>query len=205
MKYSTYKKLHEKMPLYRRFFLLTVAVVLVILFVVALALTQRSGSATAATSESETGQISADAAFEPIDCTLPEELQEYTYYLCRSSDLDFCLVMAVMFMESGFDVYAESTTGDIGLMQINEIALPELTDKLWITNIADPYQNIRAGVYIISEYMSRYDALERVLMSYNMGEYGAASLWDSGVCSTTYTAKVLTKYAEFKEANYGKR
>lgn len=34
--------------------------------------------------------------FEPLECDMPDEQQEFLYYLCDGYDLDFALVMAVI-------------------------------------------------------------------------------------------------------------
>lgn len=205
MKYRTYRKLREKAPTIRRAFFIAVAVIVAVtLFISALVLT--TYNAAEATNDEETieGGITVEI-FRPLDCKLSEELQEYTYYLCQHNGVEFELVMAVMSAESAFDPEAVSGTGDYGLMQINEIALPELSDKLGITDITDPYQNIRGGVYLLGGYAAKYDEPARVLMAYNMGDYGSSALWEEGVHTTAYTDKVLTKYKEYKEATHGKR
>ena len=205
MKYRTYRKLREKASKIRRAFYITVAVIVAtMLFVIALVLTT-CNAAVATTNEAPIeGGITVEI-FRPLDCKLSEELQEYTYYLCQHNGVEFELAMAVMSAESAFDPEAISGTGDYGLMQINEIALPELSDKLGITDITDPYQNIRGGVYLLGGYAEKYDNPARVLMAYNMGDYGSSALWEEGIHTTAYTEKVLTKYREFKEANYGRR
>lgn len=205
MKYRTYRKLRDNAPAIRRVLYIAVAVfVAVCLFVIALvSTTYNAAGATTAETQIE-GGITVEI-FRPLDCKLSEELQEYTYYLCQHNGVEFELAMAVMSAESAFDPEAVSGTGDYGLMQINEINLPELADKLGITDITDPYQNIRGGVYLLGNYADKYGDKSRVLMSYNMGEYGASALWEEGIHTTSYTEKVLTKYKEYKEATHGKR
>lgn len=205
MKYRTYRKLRDKVPTIRRAFFITVAAIMTVtLLVVALAVTINSSAEAAATDPTTADGVKIET-FSPIDCKLTEELQEYTYYICQHSGIEFELAMAVMSAESAFDPEAVSGTGDYGLMQINEIALPELTDELGITDITDPYQNIRGGVYLLEGYAAKYDEPARVLMAYNMGDYGSSTLWEEGIHTTAYTEKVLTKYKEFKEATHGKR
>lgn len=205
MKYRTYRKLREKAPTIRKtFYIAVAAIVIVCLFVIALVLTTYNASGATTDEAQIEGGITVEI-FRPLDCKLSEELQEYTYYLCQHNGVEFELVMAVMSAESAFDPEAVSGTGDYGLMQINEIALPELTDELGITDITDPYQNIRGGVYLLGGYAAKYDNPARVVMAYNMGDYGSSALWESDVHTTAYTEKVLTKYREFKEATYGKR
>ena len=199
MKYRTYRRLRDKVPTIRRAFFITVAAIMTVtLLVAALAVTVNSSAEAAATDPTTADGIKIEA-FSPIGCKLPEELQEYTYYICQHSGIEFELTMAVMCTESDFDTEALSGTGDYGLMQINEIALPELADKLGITDITDPYQNIRGGVYILGSYAEKYEDKALVLMAYNMGDYGASTLWEQGIHSTAYTEKVLKKYDEYKK------
>ena len=135
--------------------------------------------------------------FVPLDCELPAELQEYTYYLCEAYYIDFDFVMALMYAESSFRTDVVSDTDDYGLMQINSVNHEKLSENLGITDFTDPYQNIRAGVYILRGLFEKYDDAAKVLMAYNMGDYGASVLWDKGVYSTTYTNKVLAKADEY--------
>ena len=206
MKYKTYKKIRNSTALIRRIVqIIAIIAVMIALVMIALTAVKRTTSAAAATQDTVATYPVEAETFEPLECDLPVDLQEYTYYICQHSGVDFALVMAVMYTESGFDSEAVSDTGDCGLMQINEINLAELTDKLMITDITDPYQNIRSGVYLLGGYVAKYDDPARVLMAYNMGDYGSSTLWGEGIHTTAYTEKVLTKYREFKEANYGRR
>lgn len=43
-----------------------------------------------------------ESEFEPIECALPMELQEFTYYLCKAYYIDFEFAMALMYAESSF-------------------------------------------------------------------------------------------------------
>jgi len=135
--------------------------------------------------------------FVPIECELPYELQEYTYYICKAYYIDFNFVMALMFTESSFKTDVVSSTNDYGLMQINACNHKALEDKLGITDIMEPYQNIRAGLYILRGLFEKYDDASRVCMAYSLGEYGASILWDKGVYSTSYSNKILAKADEY--------
>ena len=55
-----------------------------------------------------------DLDFTPLDCKMPEEQQEFTYYLCTGYNLDFTLVMALIQNESSFDPSVVSATHDYG-------------------------------------------------------------------------------------------
>ena len=140
-----------------------------------------------------------DLDFKPLDCKMPEEQQEFTYYLCTGYNLDFTLVMALIQNESSFDPSVVSATHDYGYMQINEMNHQWLTDTLGVTNFTDPYQNIRAGVFVLRKLYERYQDTNMVLMAYNMGEDAAARLWEKGIYSTDYTEKILNYQMQFNE------
>ncbi len=138
--------------------------------------------------------------FIPANCGLSDELQEYTYYLCKAYSIDYNFALAVMLTESGFDVNAVSADGhDIGLMQIRDVNNEYLYKTIGITDTWDPYQNIHAGLYILRGLFEKYDSPSLVLMAYNMGERGASLLWDVGVYETNYTRDVLTSAESFAE------
>ena len=140
--------------------------------------------------------------FQQIDCALDPETQEFTFNLCKSYELDFSFIMAMMDIESGYDPKLISTTHDYGLMQINKCNHERLSQELGVTDFLDAKQNIIAGCFVVRSLFNEYETPEKVLMAYNMGEGGARSLWGSGVYSTSYVRKVLEKQREILE-NYG--
>lgn len=140
-----------------------------------------------------------DLNFTPLDCKMPEEQQEFTYYLCNGYNIDFSLVMALIQNESSFDPEVISKTNDYGYMQINQINHQWLTDTLGVTDFTDPYQNIRAGVFVLRKLFERYQDTNMVLMAYNMGESAAARLWEKGIYSTDYTEKILSYQMQFNK------
>lgn len=140
-----------------------------------------------------------DIDFIPIDCKMSEERQEFVYYLCSGYNLDFTLVMALIQHESNFNPSVISSTNDYGYMQINEINQDWLTETLGITDYTDPYQNIRAGTFVLRKLFERYQDTNMVLMAYNMGEKGASCLWRKGVFETEYTQSILTIQEQLNE------
>lgn len=141
---------------------------------------------------------SGDLDFKPLDVPLDESIQEFTFYLAYGYYIDFPFVMALMEKESSFRVDVQSKTNDSGLMQINQINHDWLSEKLGITDFNDPYQNIRAGLYILRNLFEKYDDPSKVLMAYNMGEYGASVLWKQGITETSYSRKILSRADEFE-------
>lgn len=137
--------------------------------------------------------------FTPMDVDMPEEEQEFLYYLCAEYNIDFALVMALIYVESGYDTDVVSATNDYGLMQINKVNHEELTKILGVTDYLDPYQNMRAGCYILRKLFEKYQDPTMVLMCYNMGEAGASRLWENGMYATRYSEKVMQVQKQYVE------
>ncbi len=149
---------------------------------------------------SDTSDITANEQRRYLDVPLSVELQDYIYDLCDSYDVPFELVVAVIDAESSFRADAVSATDDYGLMQINKIGHAELSEKLGIQDFLDPYQNVHAGIYVLSQALQATDGdVVAALMRYNCGPTGARRLWDKGVHSTAYTDKVMRLYNGYKE------
>ena len=128
---------------------------------------------------------------------MPMELQQYTEETCAAYGVDPQVIYAMILVESNFRDGLISATNDYGLMQINKCNHSWLKKELGLTDLLDPYQNIRAGVYMLSRYVSRYD-LHKALMCYNMGEGGAGNAWRKGATDSYYSRLVVSKMAEFK-------
>lgn len=137
--------------------------------------------------------------FKPLDCELDEGTQAFTYYLCEAYDIDWTLVMAMMKQESHFNANTVSATGDYGLMQINKCNHSWLSEQLGVNDFLNEEQNIRAGVFVLRKLFEQYTDADMVLMAYNMGEGGAANLWEKGIYSTNYSRHVRAYQAEFQE------
>lgn len=107
------------------------------------------------------------------------------------------LVLAVIEQESSFRPGVVSGD-DYGLMQINKINHDWLNEKYGITNFLDPYQNAFCGITMLSEYYHKYQNVNKALMAYNIGEFGARALWEDGVFTTSYTEKVKEKRIKYE-------
>lgn len=133
---------------------------------------------------------SEDTLFVPLGVPLDSDVQEFIYYLSKGYNMDFTFVMAIIQQESGYQPGAVSNTDDYGLMQINKVNHGYITDEIGVTNYLDPYENVRAGMFILRKLFEKYETPEKVLMAYNLGESGAKALWDKGVFETNYSKSV---------------
>lgn len=134
-----------------------------------------------------------------IPVTFGEDLQEFTYYLSAAYDIDYTLVLAIISKESAFMPDGISSTNDYGLMQINACNHKWLTEELGITDFIDPYENIKAGLFILRGLLEKYDSTSKVLMAYNMGENGASKLWEQGIFESNYSKDVLQRQETYRQ------
>ena len=84
----------------------------------------------------------------------------------RSHGVRADLVRAVMQVESGFNPYARSPKGAMGLMQL----MPATAKQYGVRNAFNPADNVRAGVAYLRELLDRYQGNEELaLAAYNAG------------------------------------
>lgn len=118
-------------------------------------------------------------------------LQKHVLDVCAEYGVDPALVYAVIERESHFDPNAVGTASyTLGLMQVDPYWNRDRMAELNCYDLFDPYQNIRVGVHLLAELFSEGYSLEGVLMSFNMGRYGAQSLIEQGIVSE-YASSVI--------------
>lgn len=124
-------------------------------------------------------ELIVDANFRQYNIKLSAEKQKYAYNMCKRYGVNYELFLALMYVESGYNAKATGGGGSAGMCQIMPANLSHLRRKIGVTNLYDPYQNIKAGAYWLSRYVKSWsdeasgETLElHALNSYNWGEGG---------------------------------
>ncbi len=130
----------------------------------------------------------------------PEVVQVYLWCLCREKGIDYYTIVALIEIESDYKYNASGDDGNsIGYMQIQKKWHKERMLEEGVTDLSDPYGNIRVGLSFIGELYEKYGSLDKALMAYNMGESRARKLWREGIYSTQYTIAIQDRAQEIKQ------
>ncbi len=123
---------------------------------------------------------------EPVSALVAE-----AYELGLRTKLDPTLILAVMAVESGFNPFAQSPVGAQGLMQVMTKVHSDKYEGFGGKLAAfDPVTNLRVGVKVLQECITRAGSVEAGLRHY----VGAANLEADG----GYAAKVLAEHARLR-------
>ena len=116
----------------------------------------------------------------------------------QKAKLDPTLILAIMAIESGFNPFAQSPVGAQGLMQVMTKIHHDKYENFGGRFAAfDPVSNLRVGVKVLQECISRAGSIEGGLKYY----VGAANLADDG----GYASKVMAEHARLLAVMGGKR
>ena len=121
-----------------------------------------------------------------------EEFRTEFLQICYDYDEQPEVVLAVIYAESRFDPKAENGSCK-GMMQINEKCHADRMERIGVTDLSDPLQNIRVGVDYLTELQSDGNGIKYALMVYN-GDSKAKKSLKSGKYS--YYANSIVEYAE---------
>ena len=129
---------------------------------------------------------------EPIS-----RLVQEAWAVGERANLDPTLILAIMAVESSFNPFAQSSVGAQGLMQVMTKIHDDKYEAFGGNHAAfDPVTNLRVGVQVLKECISRAGSLEAGLRYY----VGAANLADDG----GYAGKVLAEQAHLRSVAGGK-
>ena len=103
------------------------------------------------------------------DVPLSADLQEHIKGLCDDYGVDMPLVLAVIGQESNYNAGAVGDGGNsIGLMQIQPKWHQNRMDKLGVTDLTDPYQNVTVGIDLLAGLIEK-GGTRWAIMAYNAG------------------------------------
>ena len=129
---------------------------------------------------------------EPLSVLVSEAFE-----IGQKAKLDPTLILAIMAIESGFNPFAQSPVGAQGLMQVLTRVHRDKYDNFGGKLAAfDPVTNLRVGVKVLQECISRAGSVEGGLKFY----VGAANLEDDG----GYASKVMAEHARLLAVVGGK-
>ena len=127
----------------------------------------------------------------------------------RHYDLEPELILAMIFTESRFDVFAESEAGAVGLMQLRPATAMAVADELeldWKGRrlLTDPQINILLGTSYLHSLLQRYDGhgLDYALAAYNVGPTRFDELLELRGRPPAKYARQVRKMTEDFRANY---
>ncbi|MDB5966564.1 MAG: Lytic transglycosylase, catalytic [Polaromonas sp.] len=119
---------------------------------------------------------------EPLSVLVSEAFE-----IGQKAKLDPTLILAIMAIESGFNPFAQSPVGAQGLMQVMTKVHHDKYDNFGGKLAAfDPVTNLRVGVKVLQECISRAGSVEGGLKLY----VGAGNMEDDG----GYAGKVLAEH-----------
>jgi soluble lytic murein transglycosylase len=156
-------------------------------------------------------QIDFEKAIREI--TLPLQHDDVIRQQARQKNLDPSLIAAVIYQESKFREGERSSTGAIGLMQVQprtalDIAKHSGATTFVVSDLNDPEINIRYGSFYLEELFNRYDGNEvAALAAYNAGignvdRWGGADIDVDAIRfpqTRAYVGGVLAKRREYRD------
>lgn len=96
-----------------------------------------------------------------------QQVEDWVNIIAPHYGVDPHLVMAVIQVESGFNLQANSVKNAQGLMQL----IPETAQRFGVADVFNPIQNIKGGAAYLNWLLRRFEGkVELVLAAYNAGE-----------------------------------
>ncbi len=131
-------------------------------------------------------------------CNRQEDYEEYIERICQNRNICPEFVEAMIEKESSWNPKAENGTC-IGLMQVDRSIHYSRMEKLGVSDLSDPYDNILVGVDFLEELFYKYEDPAAVLMYYNAGLSKSSGLdaWRAGKISS-YAEEILRRSEELE-------
>ena len=147
--------------------------------------------------------LAVDSNFKLYNIGLGADYQRYAYTMAKKYGIPYETFIALMYVESGFNFNSISSTDDYGICQINACNYNYLNRNIGITDLLNPYDNIKAGAFWLGRYYKSWskncsgELLERnALNAYNFGDIGYRNYLRAG--GTAYSWRYANKVMEVK-------
>lgn len=141
---------------------------------------------------------SFDAAAYLTDTCLSEECQAACRKAAGRYGLDPYLLMAMVEAESSGDPEAESSGGDIGLLQVNPRWHLDRMERMGVSDLTDPEGNIMVAADYFRELLDgNKQNVALALMKFNMNHARAEELISEGIVSD-YAQGVMERAYELR-------
>ena len=137
-----------------------------------------------------------------FDVPLSEPYQDHIFNLCEKYEIAPEIIVAMIERESNYNASAVGDDGkSVGLMQIQEHNHYDRIERLGVTNLFDPVDNVEVGIDYLAQCIKRNGGnIEMALMAYNAGQKGAeTNYFSKGIYSNAYSQKVLEIAQRLKE------
>lgn len=119
-----------------------------------------------------------------FDVPLDEDLQDYIFEVCERYSIDPAVIVSMIERESTFRNDAKGDGGEsYGLMQIKAKWHKERMERLGVTDLLDPRQNVLVGADFLHELLGQGKGMVWALMAYNGGPSYANDLYYAGRAS----------------------
>lgn len=129
------------------------------------------------------------------DVPLDIELQAHIINECGGYGIDPAIVFAMIERESSFRADAVGDNGkSFGLMQIQKKWHEDRMEKLCVTDLMNPYENVLVGIDYLAWQLDRYDGdMAKALVGYNQGHFKeTVTGYAKGVLERSEEIKVVT-------------
>lgn len=140
--------------------------------------------------------VTVHAAEEQI--TVPEDVRKISEELGQAYNICPEIIQSIGWWESRFQPDAENS-GCVGIMQVAPKWHKERMDRLGVTDLTDPRQNMMVAVDYLSDLVKDEEDMEEVLMRYH-GESRINERLEAGEMSA-YVEGILTLSAELERQN----
>ena len=118
-----------------------------------------------------------DQGYFRSDIPLDGDTQAFLHAACEESGVEYTLVLAVIYVETGFRNVSGDDGDSLGYMQIQPKWHRARMERLGVSDLTDPFGNFRVGCDYLSELLSGHTE-EEALTAYNTGRYGKSAYAD---------------------------